>query len=534
MKSIKKRGFHPGISCLPLAPDMVRKLSIHFSQSRGDFERRYFDGLLVDAFIECWQLGHQMELIPELRASIQDDSLTKCFFHLEPTMENLKHFLDSTVERPSFRWSENFRAASVLLREILCANVELTPINVNSPEECDKVWSNGRASAGFIGRGSKDDNRTLCYQAFRKQKELIAKGTPFSDIQIPCVMFHRSQISGFLSDEGKYQSGAKMKDRFIWGVDGATVTLEGQYAKPLIAHLIKHWSGYSGGDDPDTLRYKIAKANNGRSWLSLDFSKFDQTVQSWLIGEAFDIIKSFFDKKYHRELNFIAFNFVNTWVVTPGGEWVQKHRGIPSGSNFTQVVGSMCNALMILTYLCSKHSGSIKEKIRYVRAGLMDGGKAAMFVMGDDNLVFYRQKLDVVDMSSYVYRVFGVMIHPEKTISRDQSRYPHYLKRDWTGVGEYRDPLDLAIQVCHPERIRLYQGYGPWHIMYGLLLTYRRSFSPLCSEEYILEKMASDGGIPALLNLETHDLPGPLRAYGDKSREMLYSRAKAMLDYKAS
>jgi hypothetical protein len=407
--------------------------------------------------------------------------------------------------------------------------------------DVSEIWTNKSASAGAIGTGSKETNEVACLEAAFKLKEMISEGKPFDEIWIPAIAFHRAQL-GHLTKvvDGRIQYSYEgvMKDRFIWGLDGGTVTVEAQYARPLIDHFMKHWYGYSGGDSSEKLRQKIRECRPEKHWISADFSKFDQTIQPWVIEDVFSIIKEFFDPQYHQELDWICYNFINTYVVYSGGRIAQKHRGIPSGSNFTQVVGSMCNALMMLTFISSRagHDVSFDERCRYVErelnvksSVLNDTGKHSMFVMGDDNLMFTRTKIDIEVLSKYVHRVFGTTIHPEKTDFGGHRDFPIYLKREWRGDGEYREPIELAINVCHPERNREYDTYSCWHIMYGLYLTYTKAFTGTINERFLIKKMNEHGGIERLLSLNPNDLPGSLRAMGNNVGKYLYSHAKNLL-----
>ena len=540
MKLVKNAGKPiPNLERSALSSDQIHNLENRYKRTRHDFEMWYVDWELLDAFKEVWTRNGHLDWINELRKSAKDITLTKRFYHEQATNENLEHYFDSSIERPDRRWNINFRVAHALLRKSM--NIQkLVPITLSKSMDVSKIWTNKNASAGAIGRGTKEDNEELCLEAAFKLKTMIGDGVPFNEIWIPAVAFHRAQLSNLTTTEGNqtvYSGAAKMKDRFIWGLDGGTVTVEAQYAKPVIDHLKDNWFGYSGGDTPVQLRSKIKKAKRQKYWISADYSKFDQTVQSWVIEDAFSIIKEFYDPIYHKELDWICYNFINTWVCYSGGNLVQKHRGIPSGSNFTQVIGSMANALMMLTYLSSRAPGdSFNEKLSYVEKELNvaspvvgDSGELSMFVMGDDNLTMTYHKLDVMDLSKYVHRVFGTTIHPDKTVQGGVQDQPHYLKRDWLDHCEYRNPVEMAINVCHPERERTYDGYSCWHIMYGLFLTYSGSFDSSVSHDFFIKKMEEFGGIERLRSLKPSDLPGSLRALGHNAGEYLYHHAKAVL-----
>lgn len=522
------------LAWLPLSPDKIREELDFRSRVPHDFEIWNVDTRLAACFDEinakAKRHGRAMFDQREFSKSMQDRKFTKRFYHLKPTLENMEHFLDPALERPSAVWRKNFKAARSLLNHALSGIPKLEPWKLESEDDCLRMWGNKSASVGFGGRGSKAKNVSYIFDAVNVLRSRIASGEDFDNIWIPAVVFHRAQISGYVKD-GKYCPDYNEKDRLVMGFDGATVTLEGVYAKPLYEQLFKSWFNYSGGDDPDVMRGKIRKAaGNCAFWFQTDFSKFDQSIQSWLIGEAFDVIKGFFPPECQRELSWIAHNFIHTRILLPGGEIVQKHRGVPSGSYLTQLVGSMCNALMILTYLCSTVDGSVEDKVWRVKGMLSDSGDGMKFlVLGDDGITFLTRRISLEEMSAYLWKVFGVTISPDKSITSDQQKTPHYLKRDWRYDGEWRDPLELAIALVHPEYWRTYIGYGPWHIMYGLYLTYRAAFPQCITEDWILMKMEAEGGVDALAELDTRDLPGPLRGFGDKSLALMYLRAKALL-----
>lgn len=515
-----------------LAPNQVTNLVHRYSKILKDTERWYVDWKLLDAFKGIWSKSHWDECVEQLREAAKDKSLTKQFYHYDATVGNFYHFLDQTVERPDFRYNENFKVATTYLRRMLKI-CNLQPAKLESVDDLENIWTNKSSSAGAIGMGTKDANKLECFEAAMRIKGKIKTGVPFSEIWIPCTVGHRSQLGGLVKD-GKYSGSFKMKDRLVFVSDGGSVTVEGQYAKPLIKYLSSSWYGYSGGDKPTELREKIYTSKIDKYFVSTDYEKFDQCIQSWLIKECFSIIKEFFDVKYHKEIDWICYNFINTWIILPGCDILQKHRGIPSGSNFTQVVGSMANALMMLTYLSSRCKvGSISEKLSYVESELSQNYHVnhydTMFIMGDDNLCFTKTKIDLDSMSKYVWRFFGVKINVEKTVTSDMVKEPEYLKREWRYGGEYRDILELAINMTHPEHNRDYDTYSEWHIMYGIFLTYTKSFPNWVTERYLIEKMNTFGGVERLLSVNPKDLPGSLRVFGDNARYFMYHRAKAVL-----
>jgi hypothetical protein len=511
-----------------LTSEQNRSVMNYVRTVRPSYQRYRFDGQLYDAFQEVFSLNERV--LKNMSLSIHDDHCTKSFYHVPETLEQFREFEAS--EPPNALWNVNVRAAcAVLLNQIKVK--ELDRIELHHPEDLEKVWSNREAKAGFVNFGkTKNESVTESFITFVRLTSLIKRGV--KDFGIPCQVFHRAQISGFINEDGDYSSESlKMKDRFVFGADAATVAKEGQYARPLIDHLARSWMGYAGGKSPEEIRSLIRRsANRSTYWLSIDYSKFDQTVPSWLLNWCFSVVKRFYPTEYESEIDWIAYNFVNTKVAIPGRGVVTKRKGIPSGSHFTQIIGSMANAIMAMSYIASLcPRGEFRHKVRYVEEVLCygDSSELPMFVMGDDNLMFTSCRLDVDDLALYVHRVFGVRINPDKCDFGTRFQYPVFLKREWRGLGEYQDPSYLTINVIHPEGDRSYEGYSPWHIVYGLFLTYRLAFPSWMSERWLVEKMEENGGVSAIVRIPRSDLPGVFRAYGDDALRWMVLRAERLL-----
>jgi hypothetical protein len=309
----------------------------------------------------------------------------------------------------------------------------------------------------------------------------------------------------------------KEKDRLVWAIDASTGVVEAQYSFPLTEHLTKI-DFFSPGKEPHVQRELIWNARQACSyWVGVDYSKFDGTIRQFIICVCFDIIKEFFPEEYHRELNWIAYNFIHTKILLPGGMLVEKDHGIPSGSGFTQIVGTMANSLMMLTYMFSLANGTDVERVAWVknqlRVGLPSEEHYGMFAQGDDNLIFVKFKMDTHHLSAYVHAMFGVDVNPLKCDEGDRSRDPWYLKRWWTQFGEYCPVAYLIANTCHPEHPRTYEQYSEWHILYCLWLTYRLAFPKGITEDYFILKMRANGGLDLLEKVPKNALPGVAKAF---------------------
>lgn len=460
----------------------------------NEFEYKFVDYKLLGAF---------KVVFPTLNWSplddyIDDQKFTKRFSHEVPTFEQLKKFDHDDVR--SFTWNKNYIKARKALVQAMTTNFSghLQPMDVKGPSDLLEIWSKKDASAGAIGRGSKEANIDRIYDTFvQLRKEIAANNSPV----IPAVAFHRAQVS-----KGDV---TKQKDRLVWGIDAATNSLEGVYARPLINQLVGNWINYAGGVSPDILRSRVKRFTaRGRSWLSTDYSGYDQTVPAWLIKDCFEIIKTFYDSAFHKELDWIRDRFITTHIIFSKNQVFVKTTGIPSGSYFTQVVGSMANFLVYVTYINSI------DRMKHVT---MDGN-ISLLVMGDDSLLGYEGgSFNIEDFSAYVKYNFGIMIGTDKS-EQGSKRYPKFLKREWRyDQGEYRDIYELVANSIHPENIRDYKGYTPYLIVFGLSCVYNASFSRM---DYVIlnEKIGPHLNSEDLTRLAmSYDLPGVFQAFRDKS-----------------
>nr|APG78216.1 RdRp [Wuhan insect virus 23] len=152
------------------------------------------------------------------------------------------------------------------------------------------------------------------------------------------------------------------KVRAVWGYP-ATVTFgEAVFALPLIQAYKK--GGYPiayGFETGNAGCKKMFHGMKGNHYLGIDFTSFDKTLPPWLVSTAFDILAYNIDFLHYRDhgiarvksmvhmFNVIKDYAINTKIRMCNGERYIKKSGLASGSYFTQLVGSVCNYLL-LTY----------------------------------------------------------------------------------------------------------------------------------------------------------------------------------------
>jgi len=146
--------------------------------------------------------------------------------------------------------------------------------------------------------------------------------------------------------------------------------------------------------------------------MSLDWSEFDVNVPKWMIEDAFSIIEGTINfkemsddnkiirfknsnaRKYRKAWNWLKWNFIHTKIMDFDGTMYHKNHGIPSGSFFTQLVGSVVN--MIACHFLMSLSGVKIQKERY---------------LGDDSLLFVeRNQFDKLNLT-LVARFALVFLH---------------------------------------------------------------------------------------------------------------------------
>lgn len=519
LKKIGKIQFCQQLSGSLLTSERISEMYTSYSGIPGDSDQVIDDDKLLDAYAEVFSREDDiMATIDKLRNDPQYAQLTKGFRHVDKTYENLANFLAPDKGECRFRFNENVQVAVSLLRKWI-GIIELQPIPFNEGSNCIEFISNPKAVCGTIAPGYKKDHlEEISFYAL-KIRESIKASLPFRKVWIPAKGGHRAQLSGLVDDGGELApyANVKEKDRFVWVIDGGTGVVEAQYSMPL-TNLLKSKNFFSPGKKPYEQRKLLRQARWCKKyWTSIDYSKFDQTLPAWLLGLCFDIIKGLYDEQYHRELSWIAYNFIHTKAILPGGNVVMKDHGIPSGSGFTQIVGTIANMIIMLSYLSSLCSGDAIEKESEVENMLQVGFKSnrsySIFAQGDDNIVFTNFEIDLSKLAEFGKAVFGVVINPDKCETGKQSMPPSYLKRYWRDYGEYQNPHYLIANTVHPENHRKYDSYSPWHILYCLYLTYKYAFPSYCSEDYFIIKMAQNGGVKSLLTLPRDALPGVAKAF---------------------
>lgn len=199
------------------------------------------------------------------------------------------------------------------------------------------------------------------------------------------------------------------KPRLIWAYPGYISLLENQFLAAISSKPPAPFIGWSINwlDRGRSLERVLHKDRSGWGAIAqLDFSKFDSTVPELLIRYAFDVLRGLFTLTREERIMFnnLEYYFIHTPILMYD-EVVQKHRGIPSGSTLTQIIGSICNQLMCV------YCDNIQEYTMY-----LDYKNSCW--LGDDSLLYFEEGLAKDEFNRrYVkfFSHFGVEVNIEKS-----------------------------------------------------------------------------------------------------------------------
>jgi hypothetical protein len=187
---------------------------------------------------------------------------------------------------------------------------------VSAKTVSDKLLKSSSAGLPYMRRKG-----LVLKDALREQKEQLGV--------YPCVLFTRTQ-------ENK-------KTRNVWGYPVSDTIEEQRYFLPHLEleKTLNYRSALLGPNyvDQELTNLLFTKSNDEVVYC-VDFSAYDASVSPEYSYKAFSTIASRFQPSNEDELYLQFRRFTNIGVYTPDGEISGPH-GIPSGSSFTNTVGSL-------------------------------------------------------------------------------------------------------------------------------------------------------------------------------------------------
>lgn len=353
------------------------------------------------------------------------------------------------------------RALRTVIAELQKANLKALKYTCDQ-DVCDAMpRKDTHAGFSFILTGKKQKGEYL-EGLFDTMVEEMKKAKECGSFNKPILIGSRTQASGAYDHNGDRTYTFKQKTRLVSMIDIILVMAETIFAKPVQGYLSKvDW--YAGGKNDSEINSIIRKYSNRKYHMfTIDYSSFDQTIPNWIIKDAFEVVRSMFrDNSFDNELfDVIVNDFIHKVFINGEGDLIVANKGVPSGSMFTQIIDSIVNRIMVLTYSYSKD-----VKIEH------------MIIMGDDNLLITPCKLDEEDLCSYLSYMFGVTANAAKCIYTPPGGDPEFLSRYWRADGVFRHPGVLIAKILYPERFRDYKSnldMTPELIVYSYYLSFPR------------------------------------------------------------
>lgn len=401
----------------------------------------------------------------------QLDSVKFCQSKYEYSKIEEQLFRFSEPNHTYFGWNRNYKQAkSEMIAEL--KNSRLISLRYRRNKDLIDALPVKSTHPGFsailTGLLTKGDYMTdTIYQDYKKVE---SQAKEVGSMNRPILPGVRTQATIPYNEEYVFNGEWKSKSRLVSMIDIYQILAELKFSKPIQAILSsKEW--YAGGKD-DSHICSIIRGWHHRHQhhVTIDYSKYDQSISDWLIRDAFEIMRVMFvDSGFDNELyKIVREDFINKVFIDGKGQVIESHKGVPSGSMFTQIVDSIVNRLMIKTYLISKN---------------MQMG-AHMMIMGDDNIIFTRDKIDLEDLAGYLTTNFGIVVNAEKCNSGGVKDNPEFLSRTWRCDGVWRHPIEILAKLLYPERFRDYfrTDINPELMVYSYCLVFPRGMDELLKD----------------------------------------------------
>nr|CAH2618890.1 RNA-dependent RNA polymerase [Subalpine fir deltapartitivirus]CAI5383990.1 RNA-dependent RNA polymerase [Subalpine fir deltapartitivirus] len=310
-------------------------------------------------------------------------------------------------------------------------------VEVLSYKDFDKVkyLRSSSAGYGYIGLKGAPGN----YERAKRTAVTIAEslnhdpayGPEAIANSTPDIAFTRTQLS---------QIKVKRKVRNVWGEAFHYVLLEGLFADPLIKSFMERHTFYFIGKDPllavPALIQEILSYTD--YVYQLDWQAFDSSVQEWEIRHAFHLLEQLlvYPSKVEKQIwHFVIELFIYRKIACPDRRLRLKTLGIPSGSCFTNIVGSIVNY----------------TRIQFLFMKLTREPSVA-YTHGDDSLAGVSATqyipLSVLSESCTPY---DWQLKLEKSLISSEAEQTTFLSRTVREGQNFRDTLTCLRMLKYPE-----------------------------------------------------------------------------------
>lgn len=397
------------------------------------------ENFLVDPYVyETLQEFLDVDSIDEF------DRYTRSFYSLEGHYENLWNY-DRVIEpKPDDPLLEQ---AIQITNDAFKLKRPVETINWHQLKAVPYIPSSS-AGWGFIGPKGAPGNIDLAVS-----KAVLSLNMWLEDIRDGTSHFRfHPDLAWTRTQMGTYDNP---KVRCVWGTSFDNIILEGLTAAPLINAYREQIDGpIAIGSNyfrqlPRMINSCLFDGEKQYYGVGIDYKRFDSSIQPWLIEECFNIFENnlIFTGEYEKaSFDYTKHFFVHRPLVMPDGRMWLKHLGIPSGSYWTQLIGSAANH--IATTYGQLHVYGRHEPTK---------------TLGDDSLFrvpveFGKPNLD--DFRNVISRL-GLTVHPEKGCVASRASELEFLGHCAYGTRIDRETADMLRLALYPE----HPVHGPAHAL---------------------------------------------------------------------
>lgn len=238
------------------------------------------------------------------------------------------------------------------------------------------------------------------------------------------------------------------KTRLVWMAPLPTTIAGSRYSKPVMEALRRTRPFVWGTHGIERGAILSELESRFRYVYSLDFSKFDSTVPARMIDDAFRVARTHLELDENEQNVWTRYvnDFIHSRIIAPDGHVYQVHKGIPSGSAFTSVIGSIVN-LMLVSYMWHRVTG---HELPHDR----------VLVMGDDVIIGSNTYVTKSQLESAASEL-GFVLSVEKTdivdtskVSGDWRSHTHFVGYHWMHGQPHRETDEIVKAAVYPEKHR--------------------------------------------------------------------------------
>lgn len=393
---------------------------------RRESEVIYRDEYALSILLEEYPRIYEQEL----------EGWARSYYTLEGHMKAIESYATNNTHESALQADIYHQALDAVENELRSLPV-VRAFNVLS--ELDKIHYEQSSAAGYDYIGSKGSIMGENHdRAIRRAKATLwsalrdEDGGPAYVIEnsVPDVGYTRTQLTNLAE---------KTKVRGVWGRAFHYILLEGTVARPLLEAFIKGQTFFHIGDDPQlSVPSLLSHVSRTNKWIySMDWSGFDASVSRFEIEAAFRLIKSrvqFPNYETEQAFELCKLLFMHKKIAAPNGETYWSHKGIPSGSYFTSIIGSVVNRI----------------RIEYLWRKIIRRGPRLCFTQGDDSLIGDDELIDP-RMLAQAAEPYGWTINPDKTEYSTSPDFVTFLGRTTRGGMNARELMRCLRLLIYPE-----------------------------------------------------------------------------------